>query len=239
MTVAALVLGAGSGSRLRESLPAETSRGGAPAKAFVALAGKTLLARSIDALCASGAIDWVVPVLPREQLGAWAAVARELVEPGRVRAPIAGGATRQDSARAGLAALPADTSLVAVHDAARPLVGPADVARVVAAARTHGAAILAAPLRDTVHRVRGEVIAETPPREELWAAQTPQVFRVEWLREALEKAAREGITATDDAALVARLGIAVHVVPGDPDNLKITTASDLLWAERLLAGGVA
>jgi 2-C-methyl-D-erythritol 4-phosphate cytidylyltransferase len=234
MQTAALVLGAGCGSRLRESLGPEAARS-APPKAFVRLAGKTLLARSIEALLGSGAIDLVQPVLPADELARWPEIARELADARRVAAPVAGGATRQASARAGLAALPAGFALVAVHDAARPLVAAGDVARVVAAAREHGAALLVAPLRDTIHRVANGAIVATPVREEHVAAQTPQVFRAELLREALDKAERGGIVATDDAALVARLGVPVRVVLGSPDNLKITTAADLLLAERLLA----
>ncbi len=235
MTVAALLLGAGSGSRLRESFTADAARNALPAKALVRLAGKTLLARSIEALLASGACDLVQPVLPAAELARWPEIARELVDARRVAVPVAGGATRQASARAGLAALPAGVTHVAVHDAARPLVAPADVARVIAAARAHGAALLAAPLRDTIHRVANGAIAATPARDEHVAAQTPQVFRVDWLREALDNAERDGIVATDDAALVARLGRSVRVVLGSPDNLKITTAADLLVAERILA----
>jgi 2-C-methyl-D-erythritol 4-phosphate cytidylyltransferase len=235
MQVAALVLGAGSGSRLRASLAPAEGREGLPAKAFARLAGRTLLARSIDALLASGAVDWVQPVLPAEELARWPEIARELADGRRVAPPIAGGATRQASARAGLAALPDGIALVAVHDAARPLVAPADVARVISVAREHGAALLATPLRDTLHRVANGAIAATPARDEHVAAQTPQVFRTELLREALDKAAQAGIVATDDAALVARLGVQVRVVLGSPDNLKITTAADLLLAERLLA----
>jgi 2-C-methyl-D-erythritol 4-phosphate cytidylyltransferase len=147
---------------------------------------------------------------------------------------VAGGAERQDSARAGLAALPPEATHVAVHDAARPLVRAADVSRVVAAALAHGAALLAVPVRDTIHRVEAGRIVCTPPRSECWAAQTPQVFRVDWLREAYAKAAAEGLLGTDDAALVARLGNPVHVVLGDPDNFKITTAADLARAATLL-----
>jgi len=235
MQVAALVLGAGSGSRLRASLPPAAARAGLPAKALVRLAGRTLLARSIDAMLASGAVDWVQPVLPAEELARWPEIARELADGRRVASPIAGGATRQASARAGLAALPPGIVLVAVHDAARPLVAPVDVARVISAAREHGAALLATPLRDTLHRVASGAIAATPARDEHVAAQTPQVFRAELLREALDKADQAGIVATDDAALVARLGVEVRVVLGSPDNLKITTAADLLLAERLLA----
>ena len=102
--------------------------------------------------------------------------------------------------------LPADVELVAIHDAARPLVRPGDVARVVAAAARSGAALLAVPLRDTLKRVRDGRVVETPARDELWAAQTPQVFRTALLREALARAEADGFRGTDDAQLVERLG---------------------------------
>lgn len=226
MRVAALVLGAGAGTRLRATL------GDAAPKAFVALAGRSLLARSLAALAAVREIEWLIPVLPADALAAWPALKAELPDPSRVAAPVAGGAERTDSARAGLAAIPSEATHVAVHDAARPLVRPSDVARVVEAARVYGAAILAEPVRDTIHRVREGRIVETPPRSECWAAQTPQVFRVDWLREAY--AAADG-PATDDAALVARLGRHVHVVGAEAENFKITTAADLAHAEALLA----
>jgi 2-C-methyl-D-erythritol 4-phosphate cytidylyltransferase len=90
-------------------------------------------------------------------------------------------------------------------------------------------------VRDTIKRVREGRVVETPPRAECWAAQTPQVFRVEILREALAKAEAEGVIGTDDAQLVEALGVEVRIVPGDPDNLKITGPEDLALAERLLA----
>ena len=229
MRVAALVLGAGSGARLRATL------GDAPPKALVKLAGRTLLARSLDALARVREIERLVPVLPTECFDAWPGVRAELADASRVAPPVPGGALRQDSVRAGLAALPADVTHVAVHDAARPLVHPADVSRVVAAGLSHGAALLAAAASDTIHRVQHGRLAETPPRAECFAAQTPQVFRVDWLREALAKALADGVVGSDDAALVARLGVAVHVVAGAPTNLKITTATDLALAEALLA----
>ena len=228
MRVAALVLGAGEGRRLRATL------GTAPPKALVRLSGRSLLARSLDALASVREIERLVPVLPTDAFDAWPAVRAELADASRVAAPVPGGALRQDSVRAGLAALAPEVTHVAVHDAARPLVRAADVSRVVAAATSHGAALLAAEVADTIHLVRGGCVAETPPRAECFAAQTPQVFRVDWLREALAKAAADGVVGSDDAALVARLGVAIHVVPGDPTNLKITTAADLALAEALL-----
>jgi 2-C-methyl-D-erythritol 4-phosphate cytidylyltransferase len=229
MRVAALVLGAGSGARLRAETPA------APPKALVTLGGMSLLARSLAALARVREIEWLQPVLPADALAVWDRVRAELPDAARVLPPVGGGAERQDSAQAGLAALPAAATHVAVHDAARPLVRPEDVARVIAAAREHGAAILAEPVRDTIHRVQGGRIAATPPRAECFAAQTPQVFRVDWLREAYAKARADGVVASDDAALVARLGNPVEVVIGDPGNFKITTAADLARAEALLA----
>jgi 2-C-methyl-D-erythritol 4-phosphate cytidylyltransferase len=233
MRVAALILAAGEGRRLR------AARSEAPPKALVTLAGRSLLARSLDALARVREIERLVPVLPAASFDAWPGVRAELVDASRVAAPVPGGALRQDSVRAGLAALPAEMTHVAVHDAARPLVRPADVSRVVAAGLTHGAALLAAAASDTIHLVRDARIVETPPRAECFAAQTPQVFRADWLREALAKALADGFVGSDDAALVARLGVAVQVVAGDPTNLKITTAADLALAEALLAGGAA
>jgi 2-C-methyl-D-erythritol 4-phosphate cytidylyltransferase len=221
MRVAALVLAAGRGERLGAGQP----------KAFLPLAGRPLLVHAVEALAACARIDAIVPVLPAAEvarLSGWAwsdGAARKLV------APVAGGAERQDSMRAGLDALPASVEFVAVHDAARPLVQPEDVARVVAAAERCGAALLAVPVRDTLKRVRDGRVVETLAREGLWAAQTPQVFRTSLLREAIAKAEAEGFQGTDDAQIVERLGAPVEIVAGDPSNLKITWPADLAWAE--------
>jgi len=225
MRVAALVLGAGRGERLGHAVP----------KAFVPVAGRPLFAHALEALAATQAIDWVVPVVPADALERFAGMAQAFRCHGKLGPPVAGGEERQDSVAAGLAVLAEDVGLVAVHDAARPLVRAQDVERVIAAARSHGAAILAVPLRDTVKRVRAGFVVETPPREECWAAQTPQVFRVELLREALAKAAAERRRGTDCAQLVEALGVPVHVVAGDPGNLKLTGPEDLAQIERALA----
>jgi len=109
------------------------------------------------------------------------------------------------------------------------------VDRVVRAAKRAGAAILAVPVRDTIKRVRSGHVVETPPRSECYAAQTPQVFEVGMLREALAKAALDGHIGTDDAEIVEALGVPVCVVAGDPGNIKVTHGDDLELAERLLA----
>ena len=228
MTVAVLVLAAGRGERLGHALP----------KAFVPLKGRSLLARSLATLSRVPEVSCLIPVVARADLARYEAVRVELeaeIGSGKLRPPVPGGVERQDSVAAGLAALPGAIEWVAVHDAARCLVSLEEVARVIAVARAHGAALLAHPARDTIKRVRGGCVVETPPRSECWVAQTPQVFRLELLREAMAKARAEGLVATDDAQLVERLGVPVHVVEGSPRNLKLTWPGDLAAAEAWLS----
>lgn len=223
MTVAALVLAAGRGQRLGREVP----------KAYVALGGQTLLARSLAAMDRAVDIDMVQPVIGADDVERFAGLG---FAPSTKRLdPVIGGAERQDSVAAGLAALPESVGWVAVHDAARCLIAPEDIARVVAEAKEHGAALLAVPARDTIKRVRDGAVVETPDRSECWAAQTPQVFRCDLLREALEKARADAFTGTDDAQLVERLGVTVRVVSGSIRNIKITLPEDLALAESWLA----
>jgi 2-C-methyl-D-erythritol 4-phosphate cytidylyltransferase len=237
MTVAALVLGAGSGERLRASLGNRERGGEDPSelpKAFVPLAGRCLLLRALEAVAASAEVDRVVPVIAREAMPQLAALEPALRKIPKLCPAVAGGAERQDSVRCGLEVLTAEVTHVAVHDAARPLVQPRDVSRVVRAARVSGAALLAVPVKDTIKCVEAGRVVATPPRSQCYAAQTPQVFRIDWLRDALSKAEADGFRGTDDAELVEQLGVVVTVVEGDPNNLKITTAQDLAAAEAWL-----
>jgi len=225
MSVVALLLAAGRGERLGHELP----------KAFVPLAGRPLLLHALEALASAPEVDLVIPVVAAAELPRMRALLAEWGPRPKLAEAVAGGAERQDSVRAGMQALPPQTSLVAVHDAARALLRGAAVSRVVEAAQRSGAAILALPVRDTIKRVAGGRIIETPARAECWAAQTPQVFRTEILRDALAKAAADGYLGTDDAELVERLGVVVEVVEGDLDNFKLTHPEDLLLAERAVA----
>jgi 2-C-methyl-D-erythritol 4-phosphate cytidylyltransferase len=149
---------------------------------------------------------------------------------------VVGGATRSASVRCGLAAVPDEADVIVVHDAARPLATEALFAAVVAAVSQDEdeceAAICAVPVSDTVKRVEGGIVAATLDRTELVAVQTPQAFRADLLR----RAHASGAEATDDAALVERLGGAVRVVPGDARNVKITSPADLRTAEHYLQG---
>lgn len=221
---AALVLAAGRGERFGGEVP----------KAFVELAGQTLLERSVRALAASRCFERIVPVIADRDRSVYAAVASRMADVSELGAVVSGGAERQDSMRAGLASLPDSVGLVAVHDAARCLVDSSDVARVVEVAGTIGAAILAEPVRDTVKRVVEGQIVETPDRASLWAAQTPQVFRREWLEIATDSAIRAERRATDDAALVEAAGYGVVVVESRFPNPKLTRPEDLAFARVLI-----
>jgi 2-C-methyl-D-erythritol 4-phosphate cytidylyltransferase len=200
----------------------EGRRFGGP-KAFVALEGRTLLERAAEPFASFR--DRVVVAraedLARARLPGWKVVA--------------GGPRRRDSVERGLAALDAATEVVLVHDAARPLVPPAVVERVRAAAGRHGAVVPGIPLTDTIKRVRGERVVETLDRSALVAVQTPQGFRVDLLRRAL---ASGGGDFTDDAAIVEGLGEPVVVVPGDPRNLKVTVPEDLPLLGALVRAGM-
>jgi 2-C-methyl-D-erythritol 4-phosphate cytidylyltransferase len=147
---------------------------------------------------------------------------------------VVGGATRAESVRRALTVVPDDVDVIVVHDAARPLATPALFDAVIAAVRDDDApaAICAVPVSDTIKRVEGDTVAATLDRRELVAVQTPQAFRADTLREAHAS----GAEATDDAALVEALGATVRVVPGDPNNFKITTPADLRAAEHYLQG---
>jgi len=220
VTTAAILLCAGRGERL----------GAGVEKALAPLAGRPLFLWSLEALERCAAVDGIVVVGPVRRLQD--VLAATGFGPGKVVAWTEGGRARQDSVARGLRALPAGFDLVAVHDSARALIAPALVARVVADAVTHGAAIAAVPLEDTLKRASLGRIEDTVPRAALWRAQTPQVFRREWL-EAAHGQARSA--ATDDAALVEALGHAVFITAGDALNFKITTAQDLALAGAWLA----
>ena len=144
-----------------------------------------------------------------------------------------GGQERADSVERALAAVQPAVEFVAVHDAARPCIADAWIDRVFAASKKHGAAVPAVRVASTLKRVgRGDVIAETVDRRNLWESQTPQAFRRDWLFEAYVQ--RGDFSATDDAQLVERAGHAVHVVTGSPLNRKITGREDLKLAEQIL-----
>ena len=218
MTAVALIVAAGRGERLGSSAP----------KALVALSGRPMLDWSVAALHAADGISAIVVALPGDALDASPA--------GCVA--VAGGAERSHSVRAALAAAPQDADVVLVHDAARPLLTAELVERCLHALHKDGgwdAAIAAAPVTDTVKRAAdGLRVTETLVRSELWAVQTPQVFRRAALERALSRPDAELAAATDDAMLVEQDGGRVRVVAAPAENFKVTTPVDLRLAELVL-----
>jgi 2-C-methyl-D-erythritol 4-phosphate cytidylyltransferase len=224
LRASAIIVAAGSGVRLGSGGP----------KAFVKIGGRTMLWYSLDAVRQVSSIGEVVIAVPAgfENAARAEAAATALGVPVKITP---GGVERQDSVRIALGLTSAETELVVVHDAARPLATPAIFEACLAATTRAGGAIAAIPVADTLKRVADKSITATVPRAGLWQAQTPQAFRREALVEAHRRAVDEGIVATDDADLVERTGIRVEVIEGSTANLKITTASDLAIAEALIA----
>jgi 2-C-methyl-D-erythritol 4-phosphate cytidylyltransferase len=214
MTIA-LILAAGSGERFGAGRP----------KAFVELAGRPLVQWSVDALSQLREIEQIVVAMPPD-----------VPAPAGVSV-VGGGSVRSESVRLALAAAQAGDPVL-VHDAARPLLtvelAQATI-RALEADETIDGAIAAVPMSDTVKRVTGGVVAETLDRSELWAAQTPQVFRRAALERALDVPDEVLAQATDDAWLIERAGGRVGVVRASSENLKVTTPLDLAVAEMLLA----
>ena len=218
--VAVVIPAGGVGRRLGSRTP----------KQLLRLGTATILARTVAQFVRHPSVSEVVVAAPPEYL---ARTRRALAPLGgsRVRV-IEGGAERQDSVRRGVQALSDRARIIAVHDAVRPFVSRALIDRVVAAARVHGAAICALPIGETVKRVRDGKVDATVDRTGLWSVQTPQAFHASLLREAHDKAYRDGFVGTDESMLVERLGHAVAVVPGLRENIKITTPDDLRRARR-------
>ena len=200
-------------------------------KQDIRLGARPVLRWTLDVLEATREVEGIVVAVPAEDVAAWR---RRLRSCRKVRAVVAGGPERQESVARGLAAVPPAAAWILVHDGARPCITPELVRRVAEATRTHGAAVAALPVAETVKRGAEGWVKETVPRDGLWTIQTPQGFRAELLREAHRRARADGILGTDDAALVERLGAPVRLVSGLPGNLKITRPEDLPLARRLL-----
>ena len=222
----AVVPAAGRGSRFGAERP----------KQYLTLAGRTLLEHSLRAVLDHDDVDGVVVALSPDDSDwpGWRDIG------GKPVITCVGGAERADSVLAGLHALPAtvnEEQWVLVHDAARPCLRARDLARLLAVGQADPVgALLAAPVRDTLKRADQVGRSQaTEPREWLWRALTPQLFRRGGLPRALEAALRAGLKVTDEAMAMERLGLRPCLVEGSEDNIKVTTASDLALAEFLLS----
>jgi len=215
-----------------------TASGSAPGprKPLIEVAGRSLLEHSLAAFGrVAEVVETIVVAHPEDcaTLESWRADRPALA---RVTHIVAGGAERADSVRIGCTAASGNIDLLAVHDAARPLVSSDEIELAIRRAGEHGAAMLARPVADSLHASEdGETVARKVDRAGLWAAQTPQVFRAAELRAHLEQALAEGRTFTDEAALWEHHGGTVAVVPAGSQNLKVTTRHDLRLVEAWLA----
>jgi len=219
MTVVALVVAAGRGTRAGGDIP----------KQYQALAGRPLLAHTLARFLGNPAIDHVVAVIGPGQQELYARASAGLDLP----PPVIGGAERQESVRLGLEAIAGlRPGKVLIHDGARPLVPDEVIARVAAAADADAGAMAALPVVDTLKRLEGEHLLGGPDRTGLWRAQTPQGFPYLAILQAHRQFA--GLSASDDAGLAERAGLPIRLVAGAEQNMKVTTPEDFATAERLL-----
>jgi len=220
----AIIAAAGTGSRMASDRP----------KQFLQLAGTPIIFHTLVPFEECESIQEVIVVLPAEESAAFLTLAgkRGLRKLSRV---VPGGTTRADSVKRGLMAVrAASAGIVAVHDGVRPFVTVEEIESVVKAAEIHGAAILVAPVTDTIKQVNGDTIVNTLERRDLRRALTPQCFRYELLREAYEHADVNDPSLTDESALVEKIGVPVTTIEGSSKNIKITTPQDLLIAEAFM-----
>lgn len=224
MTTTAIIPAAGGGTRL----------GGETPKPLLNLAGIPLIIHTLRRFDAAELVNEVVVVASEVLLG----LLPDLIQSHGIRkvsAVVLGGKERQDSVRLGFEACDPDTcEVVAIHDAARPLVTPEEIDAVIAAAGKGGAAILGAPLKETIKHVEGDRILRTVDRRVLWGAQTPQAFRYEIFARAVAESLHHEFLGTDEAAIVERTGMPVTIVRGSYRNIKVTTPEDVEVAEMWL-----
>ena len=218
-----LIAAAGSGSRM----------GADRNKLLLKIAGKTILEWTLRAAFSSQSIKWIGIVGQPKDKSSIFSILKNITESFTW---INGGSTRQESVQRGLSALPNEAKYVLIHDGARCLVSPVvfdEISRIVMGGE---AVIAASQVVDTIKKVnkKGEII-DTPPRADLWCAQTPQGFPVDQLKNAHRKAISNGWSVTDDASLFERLGLPVKIYDAGPSNIKVTTPFDLVIAESLLS----
>ena len=227
MHVAAILAAGGLGARLGADEP----------KQFLDLGdGTRMITRSLDALVGCALVKEIVVAVPAG--GSPSEILNGYMTGARPLTLVTGGSRRQDSVARALARVSDAADLIVIHDAARPFVTAATIERTIRAAEKHGAAIAAVPVNDTVKQADGDIIRATLARETIFLAQTPQAFKRDILAHAIAAAGETPVT--DEAMLVERAGFAVHLVHGDPGNIKVTTPEDLANARRRLrdeAGG--
>lgn len=226
--VEAIVVAAGQGRRMGTTVR----------KTWLPIQGTPILMRTLQRLSTTTTLERIIVVVSAEDL----AQTVQMIQDAQLSCPIvavAGGDERQDSVRCGLRALDESTGFVLIHDGARPFIQQQEIEACIREAITHGAAVLAVPVKDTIKRVQHSTVVATLDRSELYAVQTPQVFGRQIIEEAHRHAQMNHLVATDDASLVEAMGLPVRMVQGSYFNIKITTPEDLVIAEciELQQGG--
>jgi 2-C-methyl-D-erythritol 4-phosphate cytidylyltransferase len=225
-TASAVIVAAGSSTRMASA---------GPRKPLVEIEGRTLVEHVLAAFEAVDSVTEVVLVAHRDDVALLERWSTERAVFAKVCAIVPGGSERADSVRLGAFWCSFESDVICVHDAARPLIDPGRIEAAIALAARQGAALVALPARDTVKwSDDGKAVVRTLERERLWCAQTPQVFETRRFKELVETAYAAGFRPTDDAALWERYVGPVALVPGDAENLKVTSAADLALAAALL-----
>lgn len=222
--VTAIIVAAGRGKRMNSTIN----------KVFMVLGNQPIIVHSVKTFSACTEIDNIILVAAPDEVGYVENLMKSLtgIKTWQV---VAGGAERQYSIANALKFVPGETDTILVHDGARPLVSEQCIKQVIKDAREKKAAIAAVAVKNTIKVVdAGGIVVDTPARNTLWSIQTPQGFNAELLRQAYDKAAQDNYLGTDDASLVERLGVDVHIVVDSYDNIKVTTPEDLGIAEVLL-----
>ncbi|MBO7224145.1 MAG: 2-C-methyl-D-erythritol 4-phosphate cytidylyltransferase [Kiritimatiellae bacterium] len=208
--------------------------GGKVDKAFLSLGPKPVLAYSLMAFEACADIDAIIVVVRKDQVIATQGVAR-MFGCRKVQAVVPGGSCRQASVRNGMKECDPDTTIVSVHDAARPCITPALISETIKSAKRNGSGIAAQHMTDTVKLVeKGQTVSSTLDRSKIWTVQTPQTFKFDLLARAFDAADINDETITDEASAVEKLGEKVHLIPSRFPNIKITVPEDLHIAALLL-----
>jgi 2-C-methyl-D-erythritol 4-phosphate cytidylyltransferase len=201
-------------------------------KLFARIAGKVVIAHTIDAFERTDSVAEIILVARKERRSEFEELAGQMT---KVRRVILGGEHRQDSVRAGLEGLAPAVKYIAVHDGARPLITPAQIDRVFEQARVHGAAALAEPVSDTLKRADSDLaVMESLDRNRVYAMQTPQIFERNLLEEAYRRVGEEGKFVTDEVSAIEHSGGKIVLVTSEDFNFKITYDRDLRLAESVL-----
>ncbi|MBR0600472.1 2-C-methyl-D-erythritol 4-phosphate cytidylyltransferase [Sinanaerobacter chloroacetimidivorans] len=225
---AVIIPAAGSGKRMGGGIP----------KQYGNLGGMSILARTVKAFADLNEIHQISIVTNEDYLERCRLELKNLGLMSKVREILTGGQERQDSIYRAIQRLPEDVDLVLVHDGVRPFVTGEVIRRTIEAAKLHGAAVAAVPVKDTIKMAEENLLTKTLDRRSLYSVQTPQGFRKDLLVHAYDEAYRKNYYGTDDAVLVEKVGEKVHIVKGDYNNIKITTMEDIVFGEAILGGWI-